>query len=368
MAKSTPIITCVKGRYQPQAPNTYVCAPAVALIVTSRGEVEVFSKDNKCNQKILDVPYFGGEGHSIDLLDEQLVLLGDKSQLNGKFEYKSIHHPRKGLLGMKFSNEISPAGSTPLWHTSHVYGNQLLAIGGDFGSKAKLSSTLWTGTNLRWQNGTQFSRTASGACGAKVTKDVFLLIGGFQQVKDAKVEMNLVLRLNITSEVVEELPSIKLSRAFHACEVFEGNIFISGGTNGGIIIADEVYNLTSKESTILSMTSSLKRKRHVLQLIEGTVFALGGLLGNHSETASIEWFDWIDMAWKGHDHSLLSEHTSSISITSFPLSSVDCHTGCQCGVTSSFGKSRIVGGSDAEVQLSYHSDFKHLRRKTFTLG
>ena len=79
-------------------------------------------------------------------------------------------------------------------------------------------------------------------------------------MKDAKVEMNLVLRLNITTEVVEELPSIKLSRAFHACEVFEGNILISGGTNGGIIIADEVYNLTSKESTILSMTSSLKRK------------------------------------------------------------------------------------------------------------
>ena len=115
--------------------------------------------------------------------------------------------------------------------------------------------------------------------------------------------------------------------------------------------------MPSPLSTITPKIKQILFVIHVLQLIEGTVFALGGLLGNHSETASIEWFDWIDMAWKGHDHSLLSEHTSSISITSFPLSSVDCHTGCQCGVTSSFGKSRIVGGSDAEVQLSNHSDF-----------
>ena len=58
MAEKTPIITCVKGRYQPQAPNTYVCAPAVALIFSSEGEVEVFSKNRKCNQKI--TPCFNG--------------------------------------------------------------------------------------------------------------------------------------------------------------------------------------------------------------------------------------------------------------------------------------------------------------------
>ena len=148
VAQKTPIITCVKGRYQPQAPNTYVCAPAVALIVSSRGEVEVFSKNKNCSQKIVDSPHFGGQGHTVDLLDEQLILLGDNSQLGGKFDYKSIHHPRKGLLGMKFSKEVSPVGNSPLWHTSHVYGNQLLAIGGEFQSNARLSSTVWRGLNL----------------------------------------------------------------------------------------------------------------------------------------------------------------------------------------------------------------------------
>ena len=63
-----------------------MCAPAVALIFSSGGEVEVFSKDKKCNQKIVDFPDFGGEGHSVDLLDEQLVLLG-VHQIGGKFEY-----------------------------------------------------------------------------------------------------------------------------------------------------------------------------------------------------------------------------------------------------------------------------------------
>ena len=172
MAEKTPIITCVKGRYQPQAPNTYVCAPAVALIFSSEGEVEVFSKNRKCNQKIVDFPRFGGQGHSIDLLDEQLILLGEKSRLGGKFGYKSIHQPRKGLLGMKFSEEISPVGNSPLWHTSQVYGNQLLAIGGEFESKVRLSSTLWKGLNLRWQNGSQFSRFASGGCAVKAAGSV----------------------------------------------------------------------------------------------------------------------------------------------------------------------------------------------------
>ena len=349
MAEKTPIITCVKGRYQPQAPNTYVCAPAVALIFSSEGEVEVFSKNRKCNQKIVDFPRFGGQGHSIDLLDEQLILLGGKSRLGGKFEYKSIHQPRKGLLGMKFSEEISPVGNSPLWHTSQVYGNQLLAIGGEFESKVRLSSTLWKGLNLRWQNGSQFSRFANGSCAVKVAKDVFVLVGGSEQVKESKIETNLVVTLNITNEIMQVLPSIKHSRAFHSCELYEDTILISGGTSDGNVIADEVYNLTSKESTPLNMASSLGRYQHTLKRIEDTTFALGGLLENGSKTALVEWFDWQDMTWKQHDTSLLSKNTSFLAVASFPLSAVDCHDGCKCGVAGSLGNARIVGGTEAQV-------------------
>ena len=296
----------------------------------------------------MDFPSFGGEGCSIDLLDEQLILLGDK-KFGGKFEYKSIHQPRRGLLGMKFSTEVSPIGNSPLWHTSHAFGNQILTIGGEFQSKARLSSTVWNGLNLRWQNGSRFSRFAVGACKVKLAKDVFLIIAGFERVKESRVEMNIVLRLNITEETIEELPAIRRNRAFHACEVSEGNILISGGTQGEVTIADEVYSLATNESTVLNMTSSLGRHQHQLLRLEETIFAFGGLLGNGSETAVVEWFDWIDMRWKRHEQSLFSEKTANLAVTAFPLSAVDCLAGCRCGLAGNLGNSRIVGGTEAQV-------------------
>ena len=369
MSQKTPIITCVEGRYQPQAPNTFVCAPAVALIFSNTGEVEVFSKNQKCSQKIVDFPSFGGQGRSIDLLDEQLVLLGD-NQLGGKFRYKSIHQPRKGLLGMKYSEEVSPVGNSPLWHTSHSYGNQLLAIGGDFESKAKLSTTVWKGPNLHWKNGTRFSRFSSAACKVKLDKDMFLVIGGFERVKESKVEMNTVLRMNITEEIVEELPPLKEKRAYHACEVFKQVVLIAGGTLGGNIVADEIYNLTTNYSEVLNMSSSLRRQKHALQRIEETIFGLGGAHRNGSETSTIEWFDWADRKWKQHDQSLLSKNTTNLAIVPFPLSAVDCHAGCTCGIGGNPGKNRIVGGQD--VQVTAYLSLVILRffvlRKMPTLG
>ena len=334
----------------------------MALIFSSRGEVEVFSQNQKCNHRIVDVdfPTFGGQGRSIDLLDEQLVLLGDsKSKFAGKFEYKSIQHPRKGLLGMKFTKEVSPIGNSPIWHTSHIYGNQLLAVGGEFQSKAQLSNTVWHGLNLRWRNGTRFSRFAIGACKVKLAKDVFFLIGGAERVKESTVEMNTVLRLNITEETVEEFPPIKRNRAFHACEVFdvsedldgsEQRILISGGTEGGVTLADEVYSLTTNESTVLEMTNSLRRHHHQLLRLVETIFAFGGLAADGSDTAEVEWFDWTDMQWRRHEHSLLSKNTTDLAITAFPLSAVDCHAGCSCGLVGSLG--RIVGGTEAQVAKS----------------
>ena len=118
------------------------------------------------------------------------------------------------------------------------------------------------------------------------------------------------------------------------------------------MIADEAYNLTSKESITLSKTSSLGRYQHTLKRIEDTIFALGGLLENGSATASVEWLDWKAMIWKQHGTSLLSKNTSFLAVTSFPLSAVDCHTGCTCGVAPSLGNARIVGGTDAQVQYN----------------
>jgi len=298
----------------------------------------------------VDFPAFGGQGFSIDLLDEQLLLLGD-NKLGGKFDYKSIHQPRKGLLGMKFSKEASPVGNSPLWHTSYAFGNQLLAIGGEFQSKARLSNSVWNGLNLRFKNGSRFSRFATGACKVKLAKDVFLLVGGFERGKESKVEMNTVLRLNITEETVEELPPIEENRAFHACEISEGKILISGGTQGEVTVGDEVYSLTTYKSTALDEASSLGRNHHVLLRLEDFIIAFGGFLSNGSETSAVQWFNWTAMRWKHHEQSLLSENTKSLAVTAFPLSAVDCFAGCRCGIAGNLGSARIVGGTEAQVAI-----------------
>ena len=77
-----------------------MCAPAVAAIFSSKGEVEVFSKNKTCNQKILDeFPTFGGQGRSIDLLDEQLVLLG-VNKMKGKFKSRKFEYKKTDLLNV----------------------------------------------------------------------------------------------------------------------------------------------------------------------------------------------------------------------------------------------------------------------------
>ena len=184
----------------------------------------------------------------------------------------------------------------------------------------------------------------------KLAKDVFLLIGGFERVKGAKIEMNTVLRLNITEETFEALPPIKRSRAFHACEISEGKILISGGIQGKTAVEDEVYSLDNT-SNVLDMASSLGRYQHQLLRLEETIFAFGGLLPNGSETSVVEWFDWTDMRWKHHEQSLLSENTKSLAVTAFPLSAVDCFAGCRCGIAGNLGSARIVGGTEAQVAI-----------------
>ena len=123
------------------------------------------------------------------------------------------------------------------------------------------------------------------------------------------------------------------------------------------MIADEAYNLTSKESTTLSKTSSLGRYQHTLKRIDDTTFALGGLLENGSAAASVDWFDWKDMTWKQHDTSLLSKNTSFLAVTSFPLSAVDCHTGCTCGLAASLGNLLELGLDKSFTRCFYGVGF-----------
>ena len=328
----------------------------MALLFSSSGEVEVFSEDKKCNKKIVEFQNFGGIGQSVDLLDEELVLLGDKKLESfgsfGSFKYRSVHHPRKGLLGMKFSTEKSPRGNMPRWHTTFVNGNHLMALGGEFGTKAQLFNTVWNGLNLHWRNRTQFKGSSRvGSCQVKVARDEFLLIGGLERISNgSQVAMSSVLRLDITDQSVTEVNPIASARAFHACEIHGEQVLISGGKLLGAHVNDEVYSLTTNTSTPLDSSSSLGRYQHQLLRLGEKIFSFGGFLADGSETSSVQWFDWDDYTWKTSDQSLLSQNTSNLAVTSFPRTAIDCDAGCSCGQAGDLTGARIVGGTEAPVR------------------
>ena len=76
-------------------------------------------------------------------------------------------------------------------------------------------------------------------------------------------------------------------------------------------------------------------------------------MSNGSAPDSVEWFDWENKRWRQHDQSLLSKHTSTLAVTSFPLAAIDCHAGCSCGTAGHLRKTRIIGGSEVQVARQF---------------
>ena len=175
-------------------------------MASSNGSLEIFSDDQKCHQQVFKYSNFSTSGQTIDLLDEQLILVGDK-KLGGKFKYLSIHLPRENLLAVKYSQETSSIKGSPHRHTSYVQGNKLTLLGGDQSSKATLNKDVWTKLNLRWMNQSTFSAFTSSACRVQLTRKEYVLIGGLPSVKSDKKAVNTVVKINLEEETVEELES-----------------------------------------------------------------------------------------------------------------------------------------------------------------
>ena len=199
------------------------------------------------------------------------------------------------------------------------------------------------------ENGSSFAKFAIGACKVKLEREIFLIIGGLESEENPSREMNTVFKVNIIEETVEELLPIKKRRAFHSCEVFQNKVLIAGGTEGNRIIVDEIYNTITNKAEVLKKTSSLRRHRHQLLRLEETIFSFGGLIYNGLSTTVVKWFDWTEKKWKKHEHSLLSSNMSNLAVVPFPMSAVDCHAGCSCGLKGNAEPAKIVGGSSAEV-------------------
>ena len=317
---------------------------------------------------------FSTSGQTLDLLDDQLVLMGD-DKLGSSWKYIRIHSPRDGLLAVSFSQETSPIKGSPHRHTSYSDGNKLVVLGGDQNTKGRLESNTWNELKLRWTNQSAFSGYTSAACQVKLQKNIHLLIGGIQYGKNVRHVTQAVLKINITEETVEEWPPILFKRAHHSCELLSKSVvLISGGIAeevnsnvGNLSIArDELYTIGDiqtkdknykPQQTALSQASSINRFQHRLIRLEDTVFAVAGASPDRSRPSSIKTFNRLTESWDELPGHLLSNNTGDVAVTPFPRSSIDCILNCKCGISKVASVSdedgRIFNGTVAKVGGSY---------------
>ena len=337
-------------------PSQFVCEPAAALVISSGGEVEIFSKDEKCQQKLTNTPPFGATGHTLDLVDNQLIMVGYVIDA-ASWKVMTLDDPRGGLLANQWSSTSSHGIENSRYHTSYVRDNALALVGRDQKTQAKLENGEWKSFNLRWVNGSIFSNFSSASCGLKLKNDMFLVIGGIadRETSSSRI-LNVVVTINGTDESVTELTPIKHARAFHSCACLGDfqTVVISGGYSNTdepntSVVPDEVYNTVTGESQ--EVTTSLRRYQHRLILLEDTVFALGGRGADGALLTSVERFDVISRTWIHHTNSLLSNATAGLAVAALPISAVDCVGDCLCGIQGARVSTRIVNSTEAKVKV-----------------
>ena len=295
--------------------------------------MEVFSPEGACSQRLPHSKRLSGVGNSINLLDNQVVLVGYEEDC-GSWHSVALEDPRGGLLSSRLTVTCSELGeAAPRHHNTFVHGHSLHLLGGEQNTQAKLENGVWSNINYKWIDGRPFSSLTSGACSISINTDMFIVMGGFSG--EGKEMLSKVRAVDVTQQTVEERPNLKHARAFHSCQLIEeGIILVSGGyTNkenpNKSLAPDELYKTATGTSHMLTLVNSLSRYEHRLVRLEKTVFALGGRDGTGKELASIKQFDTATYTWLDHSQALLSNSTSGMAVTTFPRSAVDCFEECR---------------------------------------
>ena len=340
--------------FVPHRPDEFLCQKAVALIVSKSGEMEVFGEDSKCNRLMGNIPPLSLEGHTVNLLDNYLVIAasGISDNANGWW-YHSLENARGGLLANPWKHTKTLGTDFPRHHVSFVYGKDLVLLGGEKDVQLALQNAReengeWNQLGLTNQeDGSSFDEFKKEACVVKVTRDIFYVMGGKSSKK--------VYSINMKEQKVQEVGSLRYTRANHACAIIPGSssndfrnqrILVTGGTKS----RDEIFDVTTRKSKLLSKGKSMKVRRmnHQMVTLGQKIFALGGQrqADDFSALDVIEVFDEDSDTWSIHSANLLSKSTEGLALTELPSSAVSCVQECQCGVKSG---ARIVGGAEAQV-------------------
>ena len=356
MSDLPPIISCVDGNYEPNRPQEFVCQKTVALLVSKSGEMEVFGEDRKCNRILTNIPSLTLGGHSVSLLDNQLII-GAFSVTSDSWRYLSLRNPRGGILANSWTETKTLGTDGPVGHLSFVYGKDLVFLGGERRTQVILQNGRsengeWNALRLTWKNGASFDEVPQDACLVKVNSYKFALLGGRDTSTDQMTPK--VLMINMKEQSVEEIGSLAFARSRHACAIVsdpdfnaKNFVLVTGGLSDDSEAKDEIFHLTKRTSKPLDLFMNVQRIDHRMIALGDTVFALGGQ--HHidgSDVDTIEFFNVNSESWTVHPTRLKSVSMSGLAVTGLPISAVSCNQGCQCGVPST---SRIIGGEDAEV-------------------
>ena len=359
-------VSCVGGKYVPNKPSTFSCNPAAAIIITSGGEVETFSGEQKCNSVITNIPPHFSTRQSVNVFGNHLVIAG-YSVWDGTWNYISLEDPRSSLLSNQWTVSTSVQKHAPQSHVSFTYGRSLILVGGSQEAAMRLDTETiggnWDTFSLPWANGTNFTSFTSSGCGIKVSKHEFLMIGGIN-IKSNKVTSTIV-KIDMKNKVVKELPGLRVSRAFHSCEVIfhdidQRTILVTGGRTSasddiGSIAPDEQYNVDREISSYSNKSMVVPRFNHRLVLLGDTIFALGGRMANQSETQLVERYDTKTASWEVLNDGLLSHSTGDLAVATIAKSSLDCSIGCSCGISR---EATSNGGAGCEAKVTDISLFE----------
>ena len=379
----TPVFDCTGGKYEPHTPNMFSCKPAVALIISDTGEREILSAEPsaKCDQMLSTIPNMNMRGHSIDLLDNQLILGATTVDSEKNWQFMSLENPRAGLLTNRWIQTRILGHKAPRNHVTFTFGKKLFYFGGDFKAQSLLQNSLtkesgeWTQLKLLKKgtiNDEPFGKFTSHACSAKLDQSKFLVLGGTHIMEDGNSSvLSDVLEVDMSGNGrVQKLGKMNRPRTQHACamisksdldeygiKTFSRAILISGGVSvtddpQTIVREVELFLLDNRESIDLSNEMQEPRFKHRMIQLGEEILALGGQTQNGT-TKSIEKFSFdknsnfralVPGSWSTQSRSLRSNSTSSLAVTAVPESSVECNRerGCQCGVQP---QERIIGGT-----------------------
>ena len=378
MSDLTPVFECTDGKYEPETPNNFFCKPAVALLISDNGEREIVSTEPRCDQVLSRIPNKKMRGHSIDLLDNELILGATTVDSETNWRFMSLNNPRAGLLTNQWTQTKIVGLQAPRNHVTFSFGKSLVYFGGDFKSQSLLQngrkeSGEWSLLKLlkRGSNKKEFfDKFSSHACSAKLDQNKFLVIGGTHTADDGNTKVLAdVFEVNILDRKVQRLGEMNRARTQHACAMISKSIFDEDGMrtyskailiSGGVSVTDdpqtiirvvELFKLDNAESVDLSNEMLQPRFKHRMIKLGEEILALGGQTQN-GNTKSIENFNFdtdrdfdalLSGHWEAHLRSLRSRSTSNLAVTALPESAVECNReACQCGEPQ---RERIIGGT-----------------------